>query len=72
MFLPLLSSCWNTAYCDYPCQQSHWPKHMASCANANQNTEAESAEAEACSSPTDSLVKTPSPQKSLPVFCYSV
>lgn len=31
--------CWNTAYCDHPCQQSHWPKHMATCANANQNAE---------------------------------
>jgi len=27
--------CWNTSYCDYPCQQSHWPSHMTSCA---QNT----------------------------------
>lgn len=24
--------CWNTAYCDYPCQQSHWPSHMRNCA----------------------------------------
>ena len=24
--------CWNTSYCDYPCQQSHWPAHMGSCA----------------------------------------
>ncbi|XP_025988553.1 protein kinase C-binding protein 1 isoform X3 [Solenopsis invicta] len=23
--------CWNTAYCNYPCQQSHWPTHMRSC-----------------------------------------
>jgi len=23
--------CWNTAYCDYPCQQSHWPMHMRTC-----------------------------------------
>ena len=23
--------CWNTSYCDYPCQQSHWPSHMSSC-----------------------------------------
>ncbi|KAL6434615.1 hypothetical protein ACFW04_006161 [Cataglyphis niger] len=23
--------CWNTAYCDYPCQQSHWPIHMRTC-----------------------------------------
>ncbi|XP_076280845.1 zinc finger MYND-type containing 8 isoform X1 [Lasioglossum baleicum] len=24
--------CWNTAYCNYPCQQSHWPTHMRTCA----------------------------------------
>ncbi|CBY09013.1 unnamed protein product [Oikopleura dioica] len=23
--------CWNTAYCDYPCQQGHWPLHMEHC-----------------------------------------
>ena len=23
--------CWNTSYCDYPCQQAHWPSHMSSC-----------------------------------------
>ncbi|XP_037534570.1 protein kinase C-binding protein 1 [Nematolebias whitei] len=23
--------CWNTSYCDYPCQQTHWPEHMKSC-----------------------------------------
>ncbi|XP_055607214.1 MYND-type zinc finger-containing chromatin reader Zmynd8 isoform X2 [Uranotaenia lowii] len=23
--------CWNTSYCDYPCQQKHWPTHMNSC-----------------------------------------
>ncbi|XP_070149414.1 MYND-type zinc finger-containing chromatin reader ZMYND8 isoform X2 [Polyergus mexicanus] len=23
--------CWNTAYCDYPCQQSHWSIHMRTC-----------------------------------------
>ncbi|KAK2107921.1 Protein kinase C-binding protein 1 [Saguinus oedipus] len=22
--------CWNTSYCDYPCQQAHWPEHMKS------------------------------------------
>merc|ERR1719219_1178899 len=22
--------CWNTSYCDYPCQQAHWPSHMSS------------------------------------------
>ncbi|KAK9879448.1 hypothetical protein WA026_006518 [Henosepilachna vigintioctopunctata] len=23
--------CWNTSYCDYPCQQKHWSKHMGKC-----------------------------------------
>ena len=27
--------CWNTSYCDYPCQQAHWPSHMTSCAQNN-------------------------------------
>ncbi|KAF4528266.1 hypothetical protein B566_EDAN014156 [Ephemera danica] len=28
----LFYCCWNTSYCDYPCQQAHWPRHMATCA----------------------------------------
>ncbi|XP_046816086.1 protein kinase C-binding protein 1 [Vespa crabro] len=28
----LFYCCWNTAYCDYSCQQSHWPTHMRTCA----------------------------------------
>ncbi|XP_015603904.1 protein kinase C-binding protein 1 isoform X2 [Cephus cinctus] len=28
----LFYCCWNTAYCDYPCQQAHWPSHMRTCA----------------------------------------
>ncbi|XP_049272950.1 protein kinase C-binding protein 1 isoform X3 [Rhipicephalus sanguineus] len=31
----VLYCCWNTCYCDYPCQQAHWPKHIASCTQAN-------------------------------------
>ena len=23
--------CWNTSYCDYPCQLVHWSKHMSKC-----------------------------------------
>lgn len=30
--------CWNTSYCDYPCQQKHWPKHMSKCAQTNSNS----------------------------------
>ncbi|KAH8258132.1 hypothetical protein KR038_006440 [Drosophila bunnanda] len=26
-----LYCCWNTSYCDYPCQQMHWPRHSATC-----------------------------------------
>merc|ERR1712061_63507 len=29
--------CWNTSYCDYPCQQSHWPTHMSTCAQNQSN-----------------------------------
>jgi hypothetical protein len=30
--------CWNTSYCDYPCQQKHWLKHMSKCTQtAGQN-----------------------------------
>ncbi|XP_028164556.1 protein kinase C-binding protein 1-like isoform X3 [Ostrinia furnacalis] len=23
--------CWNTSYCDYPCQRAHWAQHYAVC-----------------------------------------
>ncbi|XP_016949050.1 protein kinase C-binding protein 1 [Drosophila biarmipes] len=29
-----LYCCWNTSYCDYPCQQLHWPRHSATCGQA--------------------------------------
>ncbi|CAH2099657.1 unnamed protein product [Euphydryas editha] len=36
--------CWNTSYCDYPCQRAHWQQHFAVCtqqknqeSNSNQN-----------------------------------
>jgi len=35
--------CWNTSYCDYPCQQAHWPTHMATCSQTNQDEEAQAA-----------------------------
>ncbi|XP_041360637.1 protein kinase C-binding protein 1-like isoform X2 [Gigantopelta aegis] len=28
--------CWNTSYCDYACQQAHWPEHLPSCMQATQ------------------------------------
>uniref|UniRef100_A0A8C3A1P9 Protein kinase C binding protein 1, like n=1 Tax=Cyclopterus lumpus TaxID=8103 RepID=A0A8C3A1P9_CYCLU len=33
--------CWNTSYCDYPCQQAHWPEHMKSCTQNQYNIRAE-------------------------------
>uniref|UniRef100_A0A8C9ZX82 Zinc finger MYND-type containing 8 n=1 Tax=Sander lucioperca TaxID=283035 RepID=A0A8C9ZX82_SANLU len=30
--------CWNTSYCDYPCQQAHWPEHMKSCTQSGNGT----------------------------------
>ena len=33
--------CWNTSYCDYPCQQAHWPSHMATCSQSNQEEESQ-------------------------------
>lgn len=30
--------CWNTAYCDYPCQQKHWTSHYATCAQKSQKS----------------------------------
>jgi len=29
--------CWNTSYCDYPCQQGHWPQHMTTCSQGQGN-----------------------------------
>ncbi|XP_039258712.2 uncharacterized protein LOC120335289 isoform X2 [Styela clava] len=29
--------CWNTSYCDYPCQQKHWPQHMNTCTQARES-----------------------------------
>ena len=40
--------CWNTSYCDYPCQQAHWPAHMSSCA---QNSGEATGEEEAVAPP---------------------
>ncbi|XP_067287799.1 MYND-type zinc finger-containing chromatin reader ZMYND8 isoform X4 [Pseudorasbora parva] len=33
--------CWNTSYCDYPCQQAHWPEHMKSCTQSATSTQQE-------------------------------
>merc|ERR1712018_1132253 len=38
--------CWNTSYCDYPCQQAHWPTHMSTCAQNQSNEDDSSSGAE--------------------------
>ncbi|XP_042836178.1 protein kinase C-binding protein 1 isoform X10 [Panthera tigris] len=70
--------CWNTSYCDYPCQQAHWPEHMKSCtqsatapqqeADAEVNTETLNKSSGTQAAPTDaastSKDKEPSTEKS--------
>lgn len=38
--------CWNTSYCDYPCQQAHWPSHMSTCAQTNSEEESNTSASE--------------------------
>uniref|UniRef100_A0A8D8CAC1 Protein kinase C-binding protein 1 n=1 Tax=Culex pipiens TaxID=7175 RepID=A0A8D8CAC1_CULPI len=33
----LFYCCWNTSYCDYPCQQQHWATHMNQCTQSQFN-----------------------------------
>ncbi|XP_055640789.1 MYND-type zinc finger-containing chromatin reader Zmynd8 isoform X2 [Toxorhynchites rutilus septentrionalis] len=33
----LFYCCWNTSYCDYPCQQQHWAIHMNNCTQSQFN-----------------------------------
>nr|XP_029733945.1 protein kinase C-binding protein 1 isoform X2 [Aedes albopictus] len=33
----LFYCCWNTSYCDYPCQQQHWATHMNHCTQSQFN-----------------------------------
>ena len=40
--------CWNTSYCDYPCQQAHWPVHMATCAQGPNANKIKKEEAKNC------------------------
>nr|XP_022900854.1 protein kinase C-binding protein 1 isoform X2 [Onthophagus taurus] len=32
--------CWNTSYCDYPCQIKHWPTHIDRCTQSCVKTDA--------------------------------
>ena len=57
--------CWNTSYCDYPCQQLHWPKHMKTCSQAgNKDSSSTNAIASAAETPSkSSIVDIKSPAK---------
>ena len=57
--------CWNTSYCDYPCQQAHWPQHLSTCSQANQDQE-EGGQTAANGSPATSApapAPAPEPEK---------
>ncbi|XP_028308336.1 protein kinase C-binding protein 1-like isoform X3 [Gouania willdenowi] len=62
--------CWNTSYCDYPCQQAHWPEHMKSCTQSATASQQEP-EAEANSDPS-MKPSGHSPAQSLPSASVSV
>ncbi|CAH1247637.1 ZMYND8 [Branchiostoma lanceolatum] len=51
--------CWNTSYCDYPCQQAHWPVHMNTCSQSTNNSTAQGgtdqSEATSGESPTNQV-----------------
>merc|ERR1719341_655318 len=55
--------CWNTSYCDYPCQQAHWPSHMSSCSQVG-NEEGEGGEA-SNRSPEQQRMMPSSPSKKM-------
>ena len=59
--------CWNTSYCDYPCQQAHWPQHLSTCSQANQDQEEGGQTAvngsPATSTPAPAPVVPPEPEK---------
>ncbi|XP_058487676.1 MYND-type zinc finger-containing chromatin reader ZMYND8 isoform X3 [Solea solea] len=66
--------CWNTSYCDYPCQQAHWPEHMKSCTQSATAPQQEP-EAESTSDlPNKGLGQTnsgPNPLRDMPVSAPS-
>ena len=48
--------CWNTSYCDYPCQQAHWPTHMSTCAqNGGEGADSEAGAGDAAPADNNQL-----------------
>ncbi|CAG9576044.1 unnamed protein product [Danaus chrysippus] len=53
--------CWNTSYCDYPCQKAHWNTHFSQCTqqrNAATNGDNSNAIEKRLQSAPDSLPKS--------------
>nr|XP_046240590.1 protein kinase C-binding protein 1 isoform X7 [Scatophagus argus] len=57
--------CWNTSYCDYPCQQAHWPEHMKSCTQSATAPQPEPEAESTADLPNKSLGQTTSGPNSL-------
>lgn len=55
--------CWNTSYCDYPCQLRHWPKHMSKC---TQNTSASQDNPAMAKLVTPFILRKTAPPKNFP------
>ncbi|XP_050389380.1 MYND-type zinc finger-containing chromatin reader ZMYND8 [Patella vulgata] len=52
--------CWNTSYCAYTCQQSHWPEHMTTCMQAQNAASQQQEPVKSSSQPQVSVQSTPS------------
>ncbi|WAR17814.1 PKCB1-like protein [Mya arenaria] len=64
--------CWNTSYCDYPCQQKHWPVHMHSCLQTNKNKPPIGAMATATSTVVSTALMASSVQTTVPIVTAAV
>ncbi|XP_059892826.1 MYND-type zinc finger-containing chromatin reader ZMYND8-like isoform X3 [Gadus macrocephalus] len=67
--------CWNTSYCDYPCQQAHWPEHMKSCTQSgrpNSTAPQPEPETEPSSDPTAKPPPHPPATQTLPSAAGSI
>ncbi|XP_045542178.1 protein kinase C-binding protein 1-like isoform X1 [Papilio machaon] len=54
--------CWNTSYCDYPCQRAHWTHHYSVCTQQRQENDAIDG------SPTSDGNKSTDSNKPMPVL----
>jgi len=59
--------CWNTSYCDYPCQQAHWPSHLATCTQANQDEDGSTPATAAAPTQPEEVKLTTAPTTSQPL-----